>query len=219
MAGLDSDDDELEQDVPGVANPFSPLSPSMNVPGPLPFQANVGGSPQVTQGNEQRLMQVLESVTLLLQNQIHGSGSSSSSSTLSGKDLAKVLKAPERFSATSREAELAQWPNWSWSFEQWLCCVQREFFQDLRVIRASMSTPIRMPALSVDEADRSRLMFGILSGMLHEKGQRLLRSIRIAVGSRPIASCCRTSLQVQGPGCCPLCRWCTVGLHSAPSWG
>ena len=177
MAGLDSDDDELEQDVPGAANPFSPLSPSMNVPGPLPFQANVGGSPQVTQGNEQRLMQVLESVTLLLQNQIHGSGSSSSSSTLSGKDLAKVLKAPERFSATSREAELAQWPNWSWSFEQWLCCVQREFFQDLRIIRVSMSTPIRMPALTVDEADRSRLMFGILSGMLHEKGQRLLRSI------------------------------------------
>ena len=36
---------------------------------------------------------------------------------------------------------------------------------------------MKMSTLSLKDQERSQLMFGILSGLLHERGKRLLRSI------------------------------------------
>ena len=168
MAGLqDSSDSELG--VPGQAsqpaNPFSPVSP-----------AGAAGSP-MNATNEQRLMQVLESVTLLLQTQTAARESSSSKPMLSGKDLARVIKQPEAFDPRDREAELAKWPGWSWQFEQWLTCIHSEFASDIHRIRANMNVPIVQTTLTADERDRSRLLFGIVAGLLHEKGCRMLKTI------------------------------------------
>ena len=48
-----------------------------------------------------------------------------------------------------------------------------------------------MTDLTADEADRSRLLYGILAGLLHDKGKRLLKSVQHNNGFeayRPIGS-------------------------------
>ena len=110
------------QDIPVAPNPFSPT-------------ANAAAA-----ANEQRLMQVLESVTLLLQNQAAASaattGSTSVTPVIAGKDLSKIIKQPEAFHPKDRDAELSMWPAWSWQFEQWLGCVHKDFVADISRIRA-----------------------------------------------------------------------------------
>ncbi|OLP82603.1 hypothetical protein AK812_SmicGene36733 [Symbiodinium microadriaticum] len=155
------------QDIPVAPNPFSPT-------------ANAAAA------NEQRLMQVLESVTLLLQNQAAASaattGSTSVTPVITGKDLSKIIKQPEAFHPKDRDAELSMWPAWSWQFEQWLGCVHKDFVADISRIRANLNVPIVQTALTMDEAERSRLLFGTLAGLLHEKGCRMLRTIPLSCG-------------------------------------
>ena len=82
MAASGSADGPQAQDVPVHSNPLSPTA---------------GGATASAAANEQRLMQVLESVTLLLQNQAAAAASASSASSgassgmLTGKDLPKSL--------------------------------------------------------------------------------------------------------------------------------
>ena len=44
-------------------------------------------------------------------------------------------------------------------------------------IRANMNTPIVQATLTTNERDKSRLLFGILAGLLHEKRCRMLKTI------------------------------------------
>ena len=175
MAASGSADGPQAQDVPVHSNPFSPTA---------------GGATASAAANEQRLMQVLESVTLLLQNQAAAaavpatgfSAQGASSGMLTGKDLSKIIKQPEPFSPKDRDQELSMWPAWSWQFEQWLGCVHKDFATDITRIRANLTRPITQEALTVEEAERSRLLFGILAGLLHEKGCRMLRTIPLSCG-------------------------------------
>eukprot|EP00439_Symbiodinium_sp_Y106_P042332 s6871_g5.t1 len=66
MAASGSADGPQAQDVPVHSNPLSPTA---------------GGATASAAANEQRLMQVLESVTLLLQNQAAAAASASSASS------------------------------------------------------------------------------------------------------------------------------------------
>ena len=156
MAEIESDDELGEPALPPAAlgaNPFSPVS--------------------AAGGNEQRLVQVLENLTTLVANQ-----AAPREQGIRGRDLAKVLKAPEAFRPKDRDAELAQWTSWSWELEQDLLCLDRSFGAELQTIRRKPNTEIVMTDLTADEADRSRLLYGILAGLLHDKGKRLLKSVQ-----------------------------------------
>ena len=97
---------------------------------------------------------------------------------LKGKDLARVLQAPSAFDARNRDEELARWANWSWQLEAWLGTLDNGFAQAMDLIRAQGSMEIEMATLSEKDKERSQLLFGILSGLLHERGKRLLRFIK-----------------------------------------
>ena len=169
MAGIESDGELGEPALPPAAlgaNPFSPVA--------------------AASGNEQRLVQVLENLTTLVANQ-----AAPREQGIRGRDLAKVLKAPEAFRPKDRDAELAQWTSWSWELEQYLLCLDRSFGAELQTIRRKPNTEIVMTDLTADEADRSRLLYGILAGLLHDKGKRLLKSVQHNNGFeayRPIGS-------------------------------
>ena len=109
MAGIESDGELGEPALPPAAlgaNPFSPVA--------------------AASGNEQRLVQVLENLTTLVANQ-----AAPREQGIRGRDLAKVLKAPEAFRPKDRDAELAQWTSWSWELEQYLLCLDRSFGAEL----------------------------------------------------------------------------------------
>ena len=149
----DDDDDDLNI-------PFQqPAQPSQ---GPQASGSNPFSPANGAQSNEGRLVQVLESMTLLLQNQ--AASAAANRPAVSGKDLSKIIKQPEPFSPKDRDSELSLWPAWSWQFEQWLGCVNRDFVQDLSRIRANLGTPIVQTTLTPSEQERSQLLFGILAG-------------------------------------------------------
>ena len=165
-AVAESSDEELGEPVgpalpagpamPG--NPFSPVS-AAGMPGTL---------------NEQRLMTVLENLTTL----VSSSSSGAREQSIRGRDLAKVLKAPEPFRPKDRDAELSSWTNWSWELEQYLSCLDRSFGAELQTIRRRPNNPIVLASLTAEEADRSRLLYGVLAGLLHDKGKRMLKSLK-----------------------------------------
>ena len=101
----------------------------------------------------------------------------SSLESLRGKDLTKVLNAPSPFEAKTRDEELARWANWSWGLESWIITLDHGFAAGIDLITAQGNNEIRMSALSLKDQERSQLMFGILSVLLHEHGKRLLRPI------------------------------------------
>ena len=189
-----SDDDDVDLGDPGPQVAAGPVLPqaaqaaqaaqamqaaqAAQAAATNPFSPAHGGA-----NNEQRLVQVLESVTMLLQNQAATSAAALSNRTaVTGKDLSKIIKQPEPFSPKDRDAELSMWPAWSWQFEQWLGCVNRDFVQDIARIRANLSVPIVQTALTAAEQERSQLLLGILAGLMHDKGCRMLRTIPASCG-------------------------------------
>ena len=92
------------------------------------------------------------------------------------KILTKVLKQPERFSAKTREEEHAQWPNWSWGLEQCLSCLDPGFIPDLQAL-AGQENQVFMKDMTEDTRERSGVLYGVLAGLLRDKGRRFLRTI------------------------------------------
>ncbi|CAE7512900.1 unnamed protein product [Symbiodinium natans] len=119
------------------------------------------------------MTQTQAALTKFLQEQDSAKGSSS----LKGRDLAKVLKQPPPLVAKNRDEELGAWPSWSWEFEQWLTVLDPAFTADLASIKAKGNNVITEAELSDEQKERSKLLYGILAGLLHDKGKRLLRSI------------------------------------------
>ncbi|CAE7034980.1 unnamed protein product [Symbiodinium sp. CCMP2592] len=165
-AAVGADDSDEELGAPAGAfvppgNPFSPASAASRAP-----------------PNEERLMQVLENLTTLVSNNT----AAPREQAIRGRDLAKVLKAPEPFRRKDRDAELSLWANWSWELEQYLSCLDRAFGVELQTIRRRPANPIALASLTEAEADRSRLLYGVLAGLLHDKGKRVLKSLTDANG-------------------------------------
>ena len=165
--------DDLDDDMP-PGNPFAPTSPTAAASG-APGEASSG------RVNEGRLLQVLESLTTLVQSQAQSSASADAPQ-IRGRDLTKVLRPPDPFKPKDRDGELSLWASWSWDLEQYLGCLDKNFAADLQMIRRKPAIPIMMHMLEPDRADRSRLLYGILAGLLHERGKRLLKSVKESNG-------------------------------------
>ena len=136
-------------------------------------------SPGATAG-EQQLLSILQSVQAtqaamaqIIANQHQQSASSSSSypdQPLRGKDLARLIKQPSPFRAVTRDDELSGWGQWSWELEQWLVCIDAGFSSDLATIRGR-KLPILVSDMSAQMAERSRILYTVLAGLLHDKGR------------------------------------------------
>ena len=91
--------------------------------------------------------------------------------------MTKVLPKPDPFRPSTREEEFAQWPQWSWTFEQYLSCLDPNFSSELHEY-SRQQTPVTYSLLEDGAKQRSRLLYGMLNGLLYERGRRLLRSIQ-----------------------------------------
>ena len=161
MGDIDSSDldDPAQGTAAAAQNPFSPVAGASN--------------------NEGRLMQVLEMMAGVLRDQQTASAARAANSKepIRAKAIAKVVKGPEPFTPTTRDAELAQWGNWSWELEQWLACIDEGFTANIKELRSRTHDVVDMSTLAKEDADRSRLLYTILASLLNEKNKRMLRSI------------------------------------------
>ncbi|CAE7534628.1 GIP [Symbiodinium sp. CCMP2592] len=146
---------------PTPTNPFQPTSPT-----------NAGTEIAMTAADLRVLMQRMSEAT---QAATAAAQAAAFASTAQGSrpmgvgDLTKVLPKPDPFRPTTRDEEFAQWPQWSWTFEQYLSCLEPEFRQQTAVILSSLDESAKR---------RSRLLYGMLNGLLYERGRRLLRSVQ-----------------------------------------
>ncbi|CAE7291170.1 RE1 [Symbiodinium sp. CCMP2592] len=154
---------------PPPTNPFQPTSPT-----------NAGGEIAMTAADLRVLMQRMSEAT---QAASAAAQAAAFASTAQGVrpmgvgDLTKVLPKPDPFRPTTRDEEFAQWPQWSWTFEQYLSCLEPEFSSELREY-GRQQTAVILSSLDDGAKRRSRLLYGMLNGLLYERGRRLLRSVQ-----------------------------------------
>ena len=145
---------------------------------PAAASGAAAGSPTSTIGGHERmLMGILQGMqqNQMLLTQLASKGDRDDTKRFSSKDLTKMLKQPERFAAKSREEEHAQRPNWSWGLEQYLSCLDPGFIPDLQAL-SGQDNPVFMKDMTEDTRERSRVLYGVLAGLLHDKGKRFLRT-------------------------------------------
>ncbi|CAE7834970.1 GIP [Symbiodinium sp. CCMP2592] len=154
---------------PTPTNPFQPTSPT-----------NAGTEIAMTAADLRVLMQRMSEAT---QAASAAAQAAAFASTAQGSrpmgvgDLTKVLPKPDPFRPTTRDEEFAQWPQWSWTFEQYLSCLEPEFSSELRDY-GRQQTAVILSSLDENAKRRSRLLYGMLNGLLYERGRRLLRSVQ-----------------------------------------
>ena len=129
------------------------------------------------QQNQQMLTQMMQQQQ---QQQAQAASSSSSGSAhvgLGAKDLSKVIKHPPVFSCKNRDEELVRWPSRSWEFEQYLITLDKEFQKEFQYIKDNPKKPLPVTAHTAEEADRSRVVYGLLASRLNERLKRVLKTI------------------------------------------
>ena len=57
-----------------------------------------------------------------------------------------------------------------------MSCLDPGFIPDLQAL-ASQDNPVFMKDMTEDTRERSRVLYGVLAGLLHDKGKRFLRTI------------------------------------------
>ena len=166
---------------------------------PVSPQASPHGSPAgspTSQANaEERLLRMLDMMqqnqqmlTQMMQQQQQQAQAARSSSSgsahvgLGAKDLSKVLKHPPVFSCKNRDEELVRWPSWSWEFEQYLITLDKEFQNEFQYIKKNPKAPLPVTAQTAEEADRSRIVYGLLASLLNDRLKRVLKTIPNANG-------------------------------------
>ena len=85
-----------------------------------------------------------------------------SRSMVSSKDIVKLLPQPEPFAAASRDEELSKWRSWSWQLEQYV---------------SEAKDPVSLPDMSEATKNRSTLLHALLTGLLHERGLQILKTV------------------------------------------
>ena len=185
MANINDDTDEELTGPSAAAGPAQPFGPQQ-VPGPPtnPFQplspTSAANEISMTQADLRVLMQRMSEATQAASAAAQAAALASTSQgprPFGVGDMTKVLPKPDPFRPSTREEEFAQWPQWSWTFEQYLSCLDPNFSSELHEY-SRQQTPVTYSLLEDGAKQRSRLLYGMLNGLLYERGRRLLRSIQ-----------------------------------------
>ena len=100
-----------------------------------------------------------------------------SSSSSNEKAWYRLLPRPSVFDPDSREAELAQWREWSWSVEQYLASIDPEFAVDLARIRKSSNAEVDMSIMDDSEKKRCTFLYGLYASLLRQRPLMMLKKI------------------------------------------
>ena len=100
-----------------------------------------------------------------------------SSSSSDEKAWYRLLPRPSVFDPDSRETELAQWREWSWSVEQYLASMDPEFAVDLARIRKNSNAEVDMSIMDDSEKKRCTFLYGLYASLLRQRPLMMLKKI------------------------------------------
>ncbi|CAE7251909.1 GIP [Symbiodinium sp. CCMP2592] len=148
---------------PTPTNPFQPTSPT-----------NAGTEIAMTAADLRVLMQRMSEATQAASAAAQAAAFASTapgSRPMGVGDLTKVLPKPDPFRPTTRDEEFAQWPQWSWTFEQYLSCLDQNGFEAWRLLSKDLMPKTRNRVLALLRTINSWPSFAAQQGL----AQQLLR--------------------------------------------
>ena len=89
----------------------------------------------------------------------------------------KLLPKPALFDHATREAEIAGWKDWSWSFEQYMSSVDSKFMDDIRQVRSNTEKPIDTFDFSDAERQRNSFFYSLLSSLMRQRALLVVKQV------------------------------------------
>ena len=98
------------------------------------------------------------------------------------KNWFRVLPKPANFDAKTREEELSQWRDFSWSVEQYLSSMDGAFAEDFKELRKRPDTVVD-PSIQTDqERQRSTFLYSLLASLVRQRPLALVRQVKDSNG-------------------------------------
>ena len=98
------------------------------------------------------------------------------------KNWFRVLPKPANFDAKTREEELSQWRDFSWSVEQYLSSMDGAFAEDFKELRKRPDTVVD-PSIQTDqERQRSTFLYSLLASLVRQRPLALVRQVKESNG-------------------------------------
>ena len=94
----------------------------------------------------------------------------------------KLLPKPNTWEPKTREEELGQWRDWSWSLEQYLATLDQQFVADIENIRKNVETFVDMSVMHEDEKKRCSFLYGLLASLLRGRPLQVVKQVEKANG-------------------------------------
>ena len=94
----------------------------------------------------------------------------------------KLLPKPTTWEPKTREEELGQWRDWSWSLEQYLATLDPQYVADIENIRKNVDTPVDMSVMHDDEKKRCSFLYGLLASLLRGRPLQVVKQVEKANG-------------------------------------
>ena len=94
-----------------------------------------------------------------------------------GKSWWKLLPKPPVFDHGTREAELAGWKEWSWTFEQYMSSIDAKFSDDITQMRANVERAVDPIDFSDAERQRNAFLYSLLSSLMRQRALLVIRQI------------------------------------------
>ena len=94
----------------------------------------------------------------------------------------RILPKPPNFDPRSREEEIAQWRDFSWSLEQYLSSMDSNFIEDIKELRSNPGREIEVALQSDEERQRSSFLYALLASLLCHRPLSLIKQVKESNG-------------------------------------
>ena len=94
----------------------------------------------------------------------------------------RILPKPPNFDPRSREEEIAQWRDFSWSLEQYLSSMDSNFIEDIKELRSNPGREIEVALQSDEERQRSSFLYALLASLLRHRPLSLIKQVKESNG-------------------------------------
>ena len=92
----------------------------------------------------------------------------------------RVLPKPPNFDPRSREEEMSQWRDFSWSLEQYLSSLDSNFIEDIKELRSNPGREIAVDLPGDEERQRSSFLYALLASLLRQRPLSLIKQVKDA---------------------------------------
>eukprot|EP00435_Cladocopium_sp_Y103_P032397 s251_g8.t1 len=89
----------------------------------------------------------------------------------------KLLPKLQIFDHATREAEISNWKEWCWSFEQYISSVDAKFADDIQQVRNHLDRVVDPIDFSDQESQRNNFFYSLLSSLVRQRALMVVKQV------------------------------------------